>query len=1205
MNLVVNISLIILAIGCGLSSQPVLGHSSSTVAPSTNIEENDRGSSPHSKVQIPKQTYDELNRIKVFRSVLDDKPRMLTIDFAPNLKAAYDTTNATLYKVWQGDVKLQGSVFNQKHGVQPDSVGAPYFLAANNHWQILEAGRSLDFELRYLGHRFQEDQVDIRYQINLSSGQEIFIVESPRLVNGNPTSTLTRRFKVIGLRQGQQLVSQDLILNEGITAVDVQLNTTIEVNEAPNLHSELTSLSGQQLIDNDDCAACHNPTSKTVGPAYLAIAKRYPDSDEVITTLGQKIIDGGSGVWGPIPMSPHHALTLQDAKAMAKYILSLDDNLSDNGTVKSIPINFSGETPTVSSNSRGLVVNLHKFSGDQPNINNLRTESPILAGIAPGVHINRRYDLTGRQRRFAYHIQGELQIPQDATYTFRLLADDGARLFLDQTEIIENWPSDGSRIKDGTITLTAGKHELELFYYQTEGRASLSLQWFNQDTQAFEVVPEEKFSYSQRHLKSVTPVISDKQLMKAIPGDKIEVADVHPSFDLYQARPDDFEPMVGGIDFKSDGSMVVSTWDPDGSVYLVQNYLQPNPNLIKVTRIAKGLAEPLGLKVIDDQIYVLQKHELTLLLDHDGDQLIDEYHAITNKWLATSNFHEFAFGLEYKAPYLYLALATAIKRGGVAESNQVPDRGKILKVHKDTGEITFIASGLRTPNGLSFDKRGRLFVTDNQGDWLPSSKLIEVTEGHFYGGRSVDFEGTKLLKETQPVVWLPQDEIGNSPSEPAPLNVGPYQDQMIHGEVTHGGLKRVFTEQINGRQQGAVFRFSQGLEAGVNRIEWAPSGDLIVGGIGNPGNWSHKGKSWFGLQRLTYNHKPTFEMLAIRAKSDGFEIEFTHPIKLGQQIRASDFQIKQWHYKPTSDYGGPKLGLTDLTISKLTISTDRKRIFLSIDGLKEQHVVYFRIVRPFAGGDDLALWTTESWYTLNSIPKDLPVSHSPSYQNGVNRLSLAEQEAGWELLFDGQQMGHIRNFNSDKLGNKWVVEDDALHLQGKATLQTGWQTPNGGDIVITKSPVKDFELYLEWKIGQGGNSGIIYGVDESQKLKFPFMTGIEYQLLDNVNHKDGQIEKHRAADLYDLISTRFIATNPVGQWNRTRIVVNNGFVEHWLNGYKLVEFDMNSPQWQKLLANSKFKKWPHAGIYRTGHIVLQDHGDKVWFRNIKIRKISE
>jgi cytochrome c len=395
-----------------------------------------------------------------------------------------------------------------------------------------------------------------------------------------------------------------------------------------------------------------------------------------------------------------------------------------------------------------------------------------------------------------------------------------------------------------------------------------------------------------------------------------------------------------------------------------------DPAAISVKRIAAGLAEPLGIKVVDGEIYVLQKQELTKLVDVNGDNIIDEYQTICNGWRVSANFHEFAFGLLYKDGFFYGTLATAINPGGASTKPQIPDRGKVVKISKVDGSFSFVASGLRTPNGINFGVDTEIFIADNQGDWLPASKIIHFQEGAWYGSRSVDFEGTENLTEMPPVVWLPQDEIGNSPSQPAPLNVGPYQNQMIHGEVTHGGIKRVFAEKINGKYQGVVFRFTQGLEAGVNRLVWGPDSALYVGGIGSTGNWGHYGKLSYGLQRLKYNGKTTFEMLAVRANPDGIEIEFTEPLKEGVGNKPSDYTIRQWWYKPTAEYGGPKLDEETLTIKGITVSADRKKVMLQLANMKEKHIVYVKLNKStLTSATDQSLWSTEAWYTMNAVPK--------------------------------------------------------------------------------------------------------------------------------------------------------------------------------------------------------------------------------------------
>ena len=158
---------------------------------------------------------------------------------------------------------------------------------------------------------------------------------------------------------------------------------------------------------------------------------------------------------------------------------------------------------------------------------------------------------------------------------------------------------------------------------------------------------------------------------------------------------------------------------------------------------------------------------------------------------------------------------------------------------------------------------------------------------------------------------------------------------MIHGEVTHGGVKRVFVEKVNDQYQGCVFRFIQGLEAGVNRLVWGPDNSLYIGGVGSTGNWQQSNKLWYGLQKLTYNEKPTFEMLAVRAKTNGVEIEFTEPLVAGEGWSKEDYEIRQWYYLPTKEYGGPKLDDKPLNILSVNVSEDNKKVFLELADMKE------------------------------------------------------------------------------------------------------------------------------------------------------------------------------------------------------------------------------------------------------------------------------
>ena len=220
-----------------------------------------------------------------------------------------------------------------------------------------------------------------------------------------------------------------------------------------------------------------------------------------------------------------------------------------------------------------------------------------------------------------------------------------------------------------------------------------------------------------------------------------------------------------------------------------------------------------------------------------------------------------------------------------------------------------------------------------------------------------------------------------------------------------------------------------------------------------------------------------------------------------------------------------------------------------------------------------------------------------------NTLTADETAQGWKLLWDGKSSEGWRSARSPQFPEKgWTIKDGVLTVLGSGGAEGG----KGGDIITTRK-YSSFELVADFRITPGANSGIKYFVDPELNKGAGSSIGMEYQILDDVRHPDAKLGKNgnrTMASLYDLIpaaSTK--KPNPMGEWNTARLVIRGAHGEHWLNGQKVLEYERFTPEFRKLVAESKYKKWENFGELKEGHILLQDHGNEVSFRNIKIREL--
>ncbi|MBF0432297.1 MAG: hypothetical protein HQK83_13515 [Fibrobacteria bacterium] len=536
------------------------------------------------------------------------------------------------------------------------------------------------------------------------------------------------------------------------------------------------------------------------------------------------------------------------------------------------------------------------------------------------------------------------------------------------------------------------------------------------------------------YLSSITICAMDDSELWPDPGDG-NLKIVHPAYDIDTIHPTGFDPYVSGLDFLSDGRLVICTYpDPgtsyktEGDVYILDNLHTGNRENIEVTRFATGFAGSLGLTVVDDVIYVRDRQNLHKLVPKAGE--LAELVGIEEPY--KSDGHPSVYDVIHRDGVFYTMWGKTYRPfNGLSETN--------IK----TGEKKFYSTGFRNPDGIAFGPEGEIFTTDQQGNWLPANKLIHVKKDRFYGYYRDGFNETK--KETPPALYLPQGEGGLSPTGLVFVEKGRYAGQMFMGDMRLSNITRGFLEKVNGEYQGAAFLFSGGFESGPHRLKFGPDGHLYVGCIGGTAHYTWNWRNQFtGLQRLRKNGKEIFEMIAVRSLTDGFEIEFSEEVN----EEANDFEkyvVLSWGYTPTEAYGGPKIGLKKMTINAIDVSADKKKVTLKIDSLIAGKVINIKLI-DYKSLAEKPVWTAETWYTLNAIGPAAVVGCLDTMYNEYNPNSTYDdgvQCKTVDLIGQGKMKSSVswfqisgRNINIKKSGEHRITVRD---IRGKPVMKrNGW-----------------------------------------------------------------------------------------------------------------------------------------------------------------------
>lgn len=430
------------------------------------------------------------------------------------------------------------------------------------------------------------------------------------------------------------------------------------------------------------------------------------------------------------------------------------------------------------------------------------------------------------------------------------------------------------------------------------------------------------------------------------------------------ATPEGLTAEVAALDALPDGRIVATFMRGEVMIY--------NPETKEWKLFASGLHEPLGIKAISDkEMLVMQLPELTRITDTDNDGEADLFETIYDGFGMTGNYHEFTYGpVQDKNGNLYIALNSSSSGGGMSDElrgdtlmigkmrdgnamfSVVPYRGWVMKIDKNF-KLTPFASGFRSPNGIALDAKDRLYVTENQGDWVGTSPLYHVEEGKHYGhpasivwtkgwnrGNPFDLPVDTLDKmREKPTVIFPHDLLANSPTQPILIKdnkkLKAFEGQFIIGEMSSECLVRVMLEEVNGVMQGAatVFIQGQGLRKGNNRLVFSPNGDLWVGQA------DHGWLGDRGIQRIRFTGKTIFDIKDMKITKRGFELNFTDEVANTENEPIDSLvHVRRYRYHYHKKYGSEQIDIKNIKINKADWSKGRKQLQLQLEPLEKGFV---------------------------------------------------------------------------------------------------------------------------------------------------------------------------------------------------------------------------------------------------------------------------
>jgi hypothetical protein len=427
---------------------------------------------------------------------------------------------------------------------------------------------------------------------------------------------------------------------------------------------------------------------------------------------------------------------------------------------------------------------------------------------------------------------------------------------------------------------------------------------------------------------------------------------------------------IGGFDFFADGRAAVCTWN--GDVWIVSG-IDASLEKLSWRRYATGLFQPLGLKIVEDRIYVLGRDQITRLHDLNGDGEADFYECFNNQCGVTPNFHEFALDLQAD-PEGNFYFAKGAPLLGTQEWDPISSHsGCMLKVSKDGSKLEVIATGLRAPNGSGMGPHGELTCSDNEGIWTPACRLNWIRKGDFLGAVGMHHTAVTPKDYDKPVFWIPHG-IDNSSGGQAWVTSdswGPLKGHLLHLSYGTCALFLVLLDKVGENVQGGAVRLPLTFATGIMRARFHPlDGQLYVAGLKG---WQTSAARDGALQRVRYTGKPARTLQGLHVGAKGVDLTFTDPLDPEAAVNLENYSVQIWNYAWTKNYGSPEFSVAEptrkghdsLPVVSAKLSADQRTVSLEVLGIRP---VMQMMVRVKVKGADGAPISLDLYNTINELP---------------------------------------------------------------------------------------------------------------------------------------------------------------------------------------------------------------------------------------------